>query len=245
MLITEKQICECIKKALNEMLDEVRVKKDRFDKVAKWLTFDSPDQFYFVSIMKRKKDNPGCTWQRHGNPNYGGGAWYLKQYRIYSVQDLYKYKDEIIDICDKNNARACITINPRSKAFFDSETQKMNQVQPGRNWEAILPARISRYNRTKDGQRAMIDIDLKNQMVYDAALGICSRMGIKVVDHDTTASGGAHIVVLLDDDSKFPAFNNEINQLNGRGRKFSKLAAVGVDRDCFDNLYTNVDTKGY
>lgn len=245
MIITESQIKEILRNTLCEMLDEVKVKKDRFDQVAKWLTFDSPDQFYFVSIMKRKKDNPGCTWQRHGNPNYGGGAWYLKQYRIYSPQDLFKYKDEIIDICNKNNARACITINPRSTAYFDNEIQKMNATQPGRNWDAILPARVSRYNRTKDGQRALVDIDLKNKLVYDAALGICARMGVKIVDHDTTASGGAHIVVLLDDDSKFPAFNKEINDLNGKGRKFSKRAAVGVDRDAFDNLYSNVETAGY
>lgn len=82
---------------------------DNFDKVAKFMDFSSPDDFYFLQIIQRKKD---------GNEDGKGnnGARLIKAYYVKSAQHLLEKKDKIIELCKNNNARAYITINKRS--FF-------------------------------------------------------------------------------------------------------------------------------
>lgn len=82
---------------------------DNFDKVAKFMDFSSPDDFYFLQIIQRKKD---------GNEDGKGNnrARLIKAYYVKSAQHLLEKKDKIIELCKNNNARAYITINKRS--FF-------------------------------------------------------------------------------------------------------------------------------
>ena len=93
-------------------LTEAQQLIDNFDMIANMLNFNSSDDFYFVQIIKRFKDNPNDDKTKG---NYHGGAWYLKGYRIKSTDELLKLKPEIIKMCHDNNARAYITINSRSE----------------------------------------------------------------------------------------------------------------------------------
>lgn len=83
---------------------------DNFDLIAETiLQFTSPDDFYFLQIIQRKKD---------GNETGKGnnGARLIKAYYIKSKEHLYEKKDKIIELCKNNNARAYISVNKRS--FF-------------------------------------------------------------------------------------------------------------------------------
>lgn len=82
---------------------------DNFDKVIDFMKFSSPDDFYFLQIIQRKKD--GNNTGRGNN-----GARLIKAYYIRSAEHLLLKKDKIIELCLNNNARAYIGINKRS--FF-------------------------------------------------------------------------------------------------------------------------------
>jgi hypothetical protein len=81
---------------------------DNFDQISKLLSFNSEDDFYFLQILQRKRDNP------QGYLGSNNSSRLVKAYYITSVEQLFKYKDEIIKLCEVFNARAGINLNKRS-----------------------------------------------------------------------------------------------------------------------------------
>ena len=68
------------------------------------LNFTTEDDFYFLQIIKRKKEHP----------ELGSNSYVVKTYYIKSIEDLNKCMGEIICLCDYHNARAYIDLNKRS-----------------------------------------------------------------------------------------------------------------------------------
>ena len=68
------------------------------------LSFDSEDEFYFIQILKRRKDNPGMSKD----------CKIIKNYYVRSIEYLDSKMDEIIFLCNHFNARATIRLNKRS-----------------------------------------------------------------------------------------------------------------------------------
>lgn len=77
---------------------------DNFEQIKSMLTFDSPDDFYFIQIIQRRKENP--TMEKNSRA--------LKNYLINSTEKLDLYKPDIIALCNHFNARATIRLNRRS-----------------------------------------------------------------------------------------------------------------------------------
>lgn len=77
---------------------------DNFEKVKDLLSFGSEDEFYFVQIIKRKKENH----------ELGSNSHIVKFYYIKRVEDLDKEKEEMIMLATYHNARVCINLNKRS-----------------------------------------------------------------------------------------------------------------------------------
>lgn len=63
-----------------------------------------PNDFYFVQILKRKKDNPDME----------KNMTVIKNFYMDSFDDYDKMVPRIIDICDKENARAYFRLNRRN-----------------------------------------------------------------------------------------------------------------------------------
>jgi hypothetical protein len=78
--------------------------KNNFDLVRKMLDFGSSDTYYFLQILKRRKDNPGL----------GKDMKVIGDYFIYSMEQFNRMEDEIIQVCVTHNARAYFRINKRS-----------------------------------------------------------------------------------------------------------------------------------
>lgn len=74
--------------------------------------------FYFVQIIKRKKDNPDSGLRSDK---------VIGEYLISNIEYFRKKEKEIIDVCDKNNARASIRINRRS---YEKVAYKMSRELP-------------------------------------------------------------------------------------------------------------------
>lgn len=78
--------------------------KNNFDLVRKMLDFGSSDTYYFLQILKRRKDNP----------DLGKDMKVIGDYFIYSMEQFNRMEDEIIQVCITHNARAYFRINKRS-----------------------------------------------------------------------------------------------------------------------------------
>lgn len=68
------------------------------------LKFESKDDFYYLQILQRKKENP----------EIGSNSRVIKNYYINSIEYLEDKYDEIIKLCEIFNARASIRLNKRS-----------------------------------------------------------------------------------------------------------------------------------
>lgn len=81
---------------------------DNFEIVKRILDFKSDDDFYFVQILQRKKDNPGGIFGSNNSSRL------IKAYYIKSIDQLDKLKDEMIHFATYFNARVGINLNKRS-----------------------------------------------------------------------------------------------------------------------------------
>lgn len=87
---------------------------DNFELIKPLLTFPNENVFYFLEIIQRKKENPQL--ERH--------AKLIRDYYLYSEDDLEKLKPSIIENCEKYNARAYLRLNPRDAYRIALYTQK-------------------------------------------------------------------------------------------------------------------------
>lgn len=77
---------------------------NNLEQIKKLLSFNSEDDFYFLQIIKRKKEHP----------ELGSNSYIIKTYFISSIENLEKNMGEIICLCNFHNARAGINLNKRS-----------------------------------------------------------------------------------------------------------------------------------
>jgi hypothetical protein len=76
--------------------------QDNFDIISSLLQFNSLNDFYFLQIVKRKKENPTSK-----------SSTIIKTYYIDSLAYFNLKKEEIIYLCKIHNARAYINLNRR------------------------------------------------------------------------------------------------------------------------------------
>lgn len=77
---------------------------DNFDKVRNFMQFDTPNTFYWVQVLKRRKDNPGM----HGDSVQVGS------YCFYSYDELLSKKEELMKLSRTFNARVVLWVNRRN-----------------------------------------------------------------------------------------------------------------------------------
>ena len=80
------------------------MKLDNFELLTPLIDFPDKDTFYFLQIMKRRKDNPEMET----------GNKIIKSYYLYTENDLNNLKPKIIEHCTLNKARAYLRLNKRS-----------------------------------------------------------------------------------------------------------------------------------
>ena len=222
--------------------------------IANLLNFNSPDDFYFVQIIKRFKDNPNDD---RSQGNYHAKSWFLKGYRIRSVDELLKLKPEIIKICHENNARAYITINSRSEKetndFIKIYRKKYPSTDPRYiHADDIIPG------QAKDGpswkgkrNRLVLDIDVSKDTngsdghnIWDEVRYMLKTIGITPIAEYETPSGGLHIVLPDKEDKRILYLKKLFTKFDNWKYK-GRLSTVHPNVDGKIILYSNVQTKGY
>jgi hypothetical protein len=126
--------------------------RNNFDIIRPLLNFDSVDDFYFLQIIKRRKDNPELERDMK----------LIDNYFIYSIEDYDKIESKIIDQCNLNNARAYIRINRRNAKTIALQTmRKLSELLIDGNYRAAKSAYISAAGEyhSEPKKRWIIDID--------------------------------------------------------------------------------------
>lgn len=162
---------------------------NNFESIKHFLKFDSEDDFYFLQILKRKKENP----------DVGSNSQVIKTYYVYSLDYLNHKQDEIIQLCNLNNARAYINLNRRSfERIAFHMLKKTTDIIMNKDFKSVKNAYDSvcgEYGSGKD-KLWLIDIDPEN---FEEApnvkwhLADLQPVGDKVVGEIKTKNG-YHIV---------------------------------------------------
>lgn len=128
---------------------------NNFQRIENLLQFENEGDFYFLQILKRRKDNP--TMERD--------MMVINNYFINSLEDLEYQKSHIIDECTFHNARAYIRINVRNYKKLGLLTmKKITEYMISGDYKAIRNAWLSTAgeNHCQNPKRWIVDIDVKD-----------------------------------------------------------------------------------
>lgn len=108
---------------------------NNFEQIKELLTFNSEDEFYFIQVLQRKKDNP------EGSYGSNNSSRLIQAYYINSLEKLDKYSGEMITLANIFNARVGINLNKRSyyKTAFNT-LKKIAEQMHNKNFQSIHSA---------------------------------------------------------------------------------------------------------
>lgn len=255
--LTESDLCNIIKESVDILLNENietedrtelangYVEVDNYQAIGNLLEFKKPnDTIYFVQIIKRDKDNPGQKSKYNA-------AQYLKEYYFEGLDEFLNAEQEIKSMCKKENARAYIYMNARSKAVVDKWTQinlqRMNKHRGmmdkfGGNAKALAAGRSF-----DDPSRPLcfIDVDSDDQRDIDMTLQIIKYMGIEPLYTYRSLNNGIHIILPNVEDAKKLKFDIINGDLRGKSKRVKMNAKVGLEIDKPVLLYACLKPQGY
>ena len=255
--LTESDLCNIIKESVDILLNENietedrtelangYVEVDNYQAIGNLLEFKKPnDTIYFVQIIKRDKDNPGQKSKYNA-------AQYLKEYYFEGLDEFLNAEQEIKSMCKKENARAYIYMNARSKAVIDKWTQinlqRMNKHRGmmdkfGGNAKALAAGRSF-----DDPSRPLcfIDVDSDDQRDIDMTLQIIKYMGIEPLYTYRSLNNGIHIILPNVEDAKKLKFDIINGDLRGQSKRVKMNAKVGLEIDKPVLLYACLKPQGY
>lgn len=168
---------------------------NNFEEIKKLLVFDSPDDFYHVQIIKRKKDNPGL-------PGRNNNARCVKTYYVSSIDYLEEKKQEMIALGQLHNARVCINLNRRSfeKIAYQLIIKVTGQIMSKdfksvrRAYESVCGA----YSH-EPHKKWIVDIDTKDESyikevkeLIDLSRSMCQMKEEPIIEIPT--KNGVHVI---------------------------------------------------
>ena len=128
---------------------------NNFDTIRYLLDFTNLDTYYFIQILKRRKDNPDME----------NDMVVIDDIFIYNLPQFDKMKDNIIKTCDAHNARAYFRVNKRSlkKTAFQM-LKRVTDLIISENYKAVKNAysSVSGEFHGDDDKKWIVDIDYKD-----------------------------------------------------------------------------------
>ena len=125
---------------------------DVFEQIKPLLVFEDKDDFYYLQILQRKKENK----------ELGSNSRVIKNYYINNLEYFEKKYDEIKRLCDMFNARAMLRLNKRSysKVAFKTIQNVANSMSNG-EFEFIKKSydRACGNGHNDKNKKWIIDID--------------------------------------------------------------------------------------
>ena len=172
---------------------------DNFELIKNLLEFRSSDDFYFLQIIQRKKDNKEGDVQLIKGSN--NNSRMIRMYTIHSLDYLDKIKDEIIELCKLFNARAGIDLNRKSYQQCSLQTARLIMDQfLNKNFSDTIKAYSSvcgRFSNESD-KKWIVDVDKEDLPKLENIRELLNHpdlepIGDKIITEIPTKSG-IHII---------------------------------------------------
>lgn len=166
---------------------------NNFKQIENLLQFKEEGDFFFIQILKRRKDNPGMEQD----------MILINNYFVYSFEDYYRKEKIIIDECNYHNARAYIRVNKRNtkKVAFQTLKKVTDCIMNG-DYHAVKNCYLSAAGEfhSQEPKRWIVDIDVVNGKAYTVQelsemdnyikwINECEPVGPKVLDIIQTKNG--------------------------------------------------------
>lgn len=173
---------------------------NNFEHIRSLLNFDTSEDFYFLQIIKRRKDNPDLPRDMK----------LIDNYFIYSIEDFDKLESKIINQCNENNARAYFRLNRRNSRICAIHTmRKISELLIDGNYKAAKSSYLSaagEYHNEKP-KRWLIDIDEEDLIHKEAIQNTIAELhkDIPAYNHIATlkTKNGYHMITNPFDMKKF------------------------------------------
>lgn len=176
---------------------------DNFKQIRELLKFDDPNDYYFIEVLKRRKDNP----RLHVNSKF------IKDYYVFSMADFDQLKDEILCTCEVYHARAYIRLNVRNsyKTAIYSLQKLADCIASNNTRASIRLCRKSSAEQHADPNPTFL-VDIDNPIDLDFAKSIIADLHNTLhgmTDHgiiaEITTPNGVHLITKPFDIEKFTA----------------------------------------
>jgi hypothetical protein len=196
---------------------------DNFDLIANFLKFESPNDFYFLQILQRKKDDNECVV----SSNYR----VIKSYYIYSIEELNRRKDKIIELCNSNNARAYIWLNPRNTIdiSFECIRQFTDLLQHNNTNMCYRVFDRACGKIRKEGSERCWIVDIDEMEYFDNVCNIINKCQGKNDNHIKLIIPSKHGVHIITEGFDRNAFYIQCKEKG--------IADIDIHRDNPTNLY--------
>lgn len=186
---------------------------------------DNDDIFFSIEIIRRGKDHP----------NMPAANYLFKNYHINKLEDLDKFQEEIISMCDILKMRAYFSINRKSyrkcllkqneliaKRIYDGDFKK-----PHNTWQSA----ISQYAHSQD-KRWIVDVDTVDiDLNHLKQIINTTQAGDNRIISELKTKNGYHIITLPFDVKKF---NSEIE------KQFGVDNNIEIKKNALTLLYENI-----
>ncbi|NBO22582.1 hypothetical protein EBU94_04480 [bacterium] len=120
------------------------------------MRFDSDNEFYFLQILSRRKDNPDLK----------KGIILIKSYYIYSFDQFDAILPEVINICNSTNSRAYFRLNKRDDSKVGLQMiKKISDNLLNNNYRSlknVYDSVVGEFAHDKD-KTWLVDIDTKDR----------------------------------------------------------------------------------
>lgn len=166
---------------------------NNFDLIQNILSFEDPGDFYYLQILQRKKDiNNTVSSSNHR---------VVKSYYINSIEELTNRKDKIVELCESNNARAYIWLNPRNTVDVSwtclqqfTELLRTNNTQMCYRVFDRACGSTPKRNRKKTW---IVDIDNKDTKYLETIkylINLCNGANPNHILYEIPTKNGTHLI---------------------------------------------------
>jgi hypothetical protein len=181
---------------------------DNLELIKPLLNFDNEGDFYYLLILKRKKDQPESERDNHQSVRT------IKTYCVESVEYLEKRYDEIKQLCEMFKARAYIHVQKQNHkdVSLNMMVELAQRIQNGQHKQQHLFDSVVGQLKTIE-KRWVVDVDMKSEEALLKIMKLinhCRPEGNKIYATIPTKSG-YHLITDRFDVMEF----NKIMSLQG------------------------------
>lgn len=163
---------------------------NNFDKIISIMSFDDPNDFYFVQLIKRKKDNPDMK----------GDSAVIKEWFVSSIDYLLSKKESMIEMANNYNARLTIRINRRNyKKLGLKMIADITQKLESENYKGLKSSFSSvagKYASDPD-KKWIVDIDSEDLEKLEEIKRVINRSmpDVEKIITEIPSKSGIHLIV--------------------------------------------------